>query len=153
MDLKHAYFHIKLADRSKPKTAFNVGGKNYQYMRPVMELSSSAHCWQRLLTKVLSEMLFKYAIVHFDDILLFEDEDEKMACKPVMESEQFIIDNGILCHGSHPKSKRMDERRLVLLVVKQLFIPKILREDIVIAYHNNNCHVGQEHLYNTLKVK
>jgi len=70
IDLKHAYFQIKLTERSKPKTAFTVGGKNYQYTRLVMGLSNSAQCWQRLLTKVLSEMLFKYAIVYLDDVLL-----------------------------------------------------------------------------------
>jgi len=35
-----------------------------------MGLSNSVQGWQRLLTKVLSEMLFKYAIVYLDDILL-----------------------------------------------------------------------------------
>jgi len=35
-----------------------------------MGLNSSAQCWQRLLTKVLSEMLFTSAIVYLDDILI-----------------------------------------------------------------------------------
>ena len=38
LDLKHAYFQIKLTDDSKPKTAFTVGGKHYQYTRMVMGL-------------------------------------------------------------------------------------------------------------------
>jgi len=36
----------------------------------VMGLNNSAQTWQRLLTKVLSEMLFKSAIVYLDDILI-----------------------------------------------------------------------------------
>ena len=76
--------------------------------------------------------------------------DEKLARKLVMESERFIIDDGILCHLCYPRSKRIDQMRPV---IKQLCIPKILREDIMIAYHDNNSHVGQERLYNTLKVK
>ena len=70
IDLKHAYFQVKLTDESKPKTAFTVGGDNYQYCRMVMGLNNSAQTWQRLLTKVLSEMLFKSAIVYLDDILI-----------------------------------------------------------------------------------
>ena len=35
-----------------------------------MGLNNSAQTWQRLLTKVLSEMLFKSAIVYLDDILI-----------------------------------------------------------------------------------
>jgi len=52
-----------LTEDSKPKTAFTVGGKNYQYRRMVMGLNNSAQCWQSLLTKVLSDMLFTAAIV------------------------------------------------------------------------------------------
>ena len=70
IDLKHAYFQVKLTDESKPKTAFIVGGQNYHYCRMVMGLNNSAQTWQRLLTKVLSEMLFKSAIVYLDDILI-----------------------------------------------------------------------------------
>ena len=35
-----------------------------------MGLCNSAQTWQRLLTKVLSNMLFQIAIVYLDDILL-----------------------------------------------------------------------------------
>ena len=68
--LKHAYFQVKLTEDSKPKTAFTVAGKNYQNCRMVMALNNSAQCWQRLLTKVLSSMLFTSAIVYLDDVLL-----------------------------------------------------------------------------------
>jgi len=35
-----------------------------------MGLNNSAQTWQRLLTKVLSEMLCKSAVVYLDDILI-----------------------------------------------------------------------------------
>ena len=76
--------------------------------------------------------------------------DEQQARRLVMESERFIIDDGVLYHLFHPRSKRMCEMRPV---IKQLCIPKILREDIMKAYHDYNCHIGQDRLYNTLKVK
>jgi len=77
IDLKNAYFQIKLTDDSKPKTAFTVGGKNYQYRRMFMGLNNSAQCWQRLLTKVLSDMLFTAAVVYLDDVLILSRNFEQ----------------------------------------------------------------------------
>ena len=65
---------MKLTEESKPKTAFTVGGKNYQYCRMVMGLNDSAQTWQRLLTKVLSDMLFNSAIVYLDDVLVLSKD-------------------------------------------------------------------------------
>ena len=70
IDMKHAYFQVFLDDESRPKTAFTANGKHFQYCRMVMGLCNSAQTWQRLLTKVLSDMLFTSAIVYLDDILL-----------------------------------------------------------------------------------
>jgi len=61
--MKHAYFQAFLDEESKPKTAFTVGGWNYQYTHMVMGLNDSAQTWQRLLTKVLSDMLFERPFV------------------------------------------------------------------------------------------
>jgi len=77
-------------------------------------------------------------------------QEKKTARKIVFESEQFIIDHDTLYHLFHPRTKRMDE---IVPIVKQLCIPRILREELMVAYHDNNCHVGQERLYNSLKMK
>jgi len=77
-------------------------------------------------------------------------QEEKAARKIIFESEQFIIDDGTLYHLFNPRTKRMDE---IVPIVKQLCIPRILREELMIANHDNNCHVGQERLYNSLKMK
>ena len=77
-------------------------------------------------------------------------QDEKTARKIVFESEQFIIDDGTLYHLFYPRTKRMEQ---IVPIVKQLCVPRILREELMLAYHDNNCHVGQERLYNSLKIK
>ena len=66
------------------------------------------------------------------------------------ESEQFVIDDGILYHIFRPRTKRLDQ---IFHVVKQLCIPRSLREQLMISYHDDNCHIGQERLYNTLKMR
>jgi len=70
IDMKHAYFQVFLDEESRPKTAFTVNGRQYEYCHMTMGLCNSAQTWQRLLTKVLSDMFFKCAIVYLDDILL-----------------------------------------------------------------------------------
>ena len=70
IDMKSAYFQCFIDEESRPKTAFTVGGRHFEYCRMTMGLCNSAQTWQRLLTKVLSDMLFKSAIVYLDDILL-----------------------------------------------------------------------------------
>jgi len=70
IDMKHAYFQVFLDEKSRPKTAFSVNGRHYEYCRMTMGLCNSAQTWQRLLTKLLSDMLFESAVVYLDDILL-----------------------------------------------------------------------------------
>ena len=70
IDMKHAYFQVFLDDESRPKTAFTANGRHYEYTRMVMGLCNSAQTWQRLLMKVLSDMVFESAIVYLDDVLL-----------------------------------------------------------------------------------
>ena len=77
-------------------------------------------------------------------------EDDKAARKLIFESEQFVIDDGILYHIFHPRTKRLDQ---IFPVVKQLCIPRSLREQLMISYHDDNCHIGQERLYNSLKMR
>ena len=77
-------------------------------------------------------------------------EDDKAARKLIFESEQFVIDDGILYHIFHPRTKRLHQ---IFPVVKQLCIPRSLREQLVISYHDDNCHIGQERLYNSLKMR
>jgi len=42
-----------------------------------MGFNNSAQCWQRLLTKVLSDMLFTAAIVYLDDVLILSKNFEQ----------------------------------------------------------------------------
>ena len=66
-----------MTDENKPKTAFTDSLKNYQYCRMVMGLKNSAQCWQRLLTKVLSDMLFTASTVYLDDVLILSKNFEQ----------------------------------------------------------------------------
>jgi len=76
--------------------------------------------------------------------------DDKAARKLILESENFVNENGILYHTFSPRRKRLDQ---IKPVVQQLCVPKTVRERLLKSYHDEQCHIGQERLYSSLKLK
>jgi len=76
--------------------------------------------------------------------------DDKAARKLILESENFVIENAILYHVFSPRTKRLDQ---VTPIVHQLCVPRSRREELLRAYHDGLCHIGQGRLYNTMKAK
>jgi len=76
--------------------------------------------------------------------------DDKAARKLILESENFVIENAILYHVFSPRTKRLDK---MTPIVRQLCVPRSRREQLLRAYHDELCHIGQERLYNSLKAK
>jgi len=75
---------------------------------------------------------------------------DKEARRIILLSEHFQIVDGILYHLHHPRTKHLNE---VKPVIQQLCVPDVLCEDLLVAYHDNNAHIGRERLYDTLKEK
>ena len=75
---------------------------------------------------------------------------DKEARRIILLSEHFQIVDGILYHLHHRRTKRLNE---VKPLIQQLCIPDVLREDLLVAYHDNNAHIGRKRLYDTLKQK
>jgi len=74
--------------------------------------------------------------------------DDKAARKMILESENFVIKHGVLYHTFSPRTKRLDQ---MTPVEHQLCVPRTRREQLLRAYHDELCHIGQERLYNSLK--
>jgi len=77
-------------------------------------------------------------------------QSDKEARQLILRSEHFQIIDGVLYHLHFPRSKRLNEIKPIL---HQLCVPDVLREELLIAYHDNNAHIGRERLYDTLKQK
>jgi len=77
-------------------------------------------------------------------------DTDKEARRVILQSEHFQIVDGLLYHLHHPRKKRLNE---IKPVIQQLRVPQALREELLIAYHDNNAHIGRERLYDTLKQK
>ena len=70
-DMISSYWQFKLADESRPKTAFRANGRNYRYkVCPMGNVQSSFHV-QRHMTSMLGDLVGNGAIVYIDDIILY----------------------------------------------------------------------------------
>ena len=70
--------------------------------------------------------------------------DDNVACKITIESDQYTLLDDTLYHLYTPRHKRKDK---VYPVVQQLCLPRTLRDSIAQAYHDNNSHIGFDKLY------
>jgi transposase InsO family protein len=80
-------------------------------------------------------------------------EVAKLARTVVHESSQYQMLNSVLFHFYQPRTRGLPaEQRLI----KQLALPKILREDCLLAYHDSKaagCHLGIERTFIAIRNK
>ena len=71
IDLGNAYYQVELEESSKVKTAFSTKAGQYCFTRMPFGIAAAPATFQKLMTDVLKEMLWKEAMVYLDDILIF----------------------------------------------------------------------------------
>ena len=79
-------------------------------------------------------------------------DDEKMSKFVRSQSQECIIDNGILYHYYYPRGKGHLSDRLV----KQIMVPQRLKHDILLSYHDSlagGIHQGAERVHNAIRQK
>lgn len=77
-------------------------------------------------------------------------DDDKAARRTILKSENYTYQNGYLYHLHTPRAKRLDK---INPVVKQICVPVTVREALVKAYHDNNCHPGFQRTYESIREK
>jgi len=80
---------------------------------------------------------FKVIVEYLRDGTL--SDDDKVARRTILKAENYVLKNGYLYHIHTPRSKRLSE---INPVITQICVPVSLRETLVKAYHDNNCHPG-----------
>ena len=75
-------------------------------------------------------------------------DNNATARRIVFQSDQYIIDNGLLYHLSHTRKRELQN---VEPVLKQLAVPRQLRQQVLIAHHENLAHAGFERCYATIR--
>ena len=82
MDLKSGFWQVKMAEESRPYTAFTVGSLGvYKFLRMPFGLCNAPAMFQRLMQNCLGELNLTYALIYLDDIVVFSDtEKEHVKC-------------------------------------------------------------------------
>ena len=80
IDLKHAYFHLKIADQLRPYICIQLQEKNFQFQAACFGLSTLPQQWQSVM-KVFLKKWRKQGIltwVYLDDILLIGNSPQSV---------------------------------------------------------------------------
>lgn len=71
LDLAKGFHQIEIAPEDVHKTAFNVEGGHYEFVRMPFGLKTAPATFQRLMNEVLSDYINKICLVYLDDIIIF----------------------------------------------------------------------------------
>lgn len=71
VDVKDAFYHIKIADASRPYTAFVTPNGLYECLRMPFGLTNAPATFQRYIDAALHDYLNLFAVAFFDDVLIY----------------------------------------------------------------------------------
>ena len=78
MDLKSGFWQVKMAEESRPYTAFMVGSLGvYEFLRMPFRLCNAPVMFEHLMQNCLGELNLTYALIYLDDIVVFSDTEKE----------------------------------------------------------------------------
>lgn len=78
LDLKSGYWQVKVSSEDKEKTAFSVDNGLWQFKVMPFGLCNAPATFERLMEKVLQDILSKVCLVYLDDVIVFSKTFEEM---------------------------------------------------------------------------
>jgi len=78
LDLKSGYWHVKVNSEDKEKTAFSIGNGLWQFRVMPFGLCNAPATFERLMEKVLRDILSKICLVYLDDVIVFSKTFKEM---------------------------------------------------------------------------
>ena len=75
-------------------------------------------------------------------------EKEESARRVLVESQDYVLHDGVLYHLYTPRTRRIDR---ALAVIRQVCVPRQFRERVAEELHSRNAHIGFDRLYSTVR--
>ena len=77
LDLTHGYWQISMDEESRKYTAFGCEMGFYQFKVLPMGLTNACATFQRMMDKVLGDLIGVCCFVYLDDVIVFSEDDEQ----------------------------------------------------------------------------
>ena len=77
LDLASGYWQVEIDEKDIPKTAFNTRKGTFAFLRMPMGLKNAPAAFQRFMTEIFSDLMYKGVLVFIDDILIYSTTWEK----------------------------------------------------------------------------
>ena len=94
IDIKDAYYQVPIVETDKQYTAFEAGGKLYQYKRIPFGVTNGVSCFQRKMDKMIDEYNIKDTFAYLDNIIICGEtqggHDNNLAMFNKMRAEKNI---------------------------------------------------------------
>lgn len=75
LDLKSGFHQIKLTEKDRQKTAFNINNGKYEFCRLPFGLKNAPSIFQRAIDDILREEIGKTCQVYMDDIIIYSPDE------------------------------------------------------------------------------
>ena len=127
LDIKDAYYNLRIAEGDEWKTAFRTRYGLYEYCIMPFGLTNTPASFQRWMNEILSEYLDIFCVAYLDDILVFSQtlEEHRRHVRAILTR---VRDTGLTLKASKcefhtteteylgyvisPKGLRMDEEKI-----------------------------------------